>query len=316
LNILFQHHENNGTITSYKGKFVMAFFDVACWEKGARDITKYNQYSTEISVLKSRELGFGGPVDLMNIPSLGASLNESNELVYLQKEERKKVNKHEKDKRPMFGLMLRQEVANLDREEDKHAAEVRSAKAAIDKRKIEAAGKSEYVNNSKEYIKHQIGAEQSAEVVQDRGHVIVHAYIQKHDFPKNHIVRIPIKKKGIAGEAVLDDTPPPEPLKEEMDVVKKLFSRVMHELTTSIKAKARAKVARKAVVKAQKLDLLYDDLALLQKIDRSGPRTNRIKSADMVPSAESEEPAILEEFEKWFLMKNENHSQLLDRNSQ
>jgi hypothetical protein len=98
LNIVFQHHENNGTITSYNGKFVMAFFDVACWEKSARDITKYNQYSTEISDLKGKELGFGGPVDLMNIPSLGASLTESNELVYDQKEDRKKVNKHEKDK--------------------------------------------------------------------------------------------------------------------------------------------------------------------------------------------------------------------------
>jgi hypothetical protein len=99
LNIVFQHHKNDdaGTITSYKGKFVMAFFDVACWEKSGREISKY-QYSTKISDLKGRELGFGGPVDLMNIPSLGASLNESNALVYDQKEEREKVNKHEKDK--------------------------------------------------------------------------------------------------------------------------------------------------------------------------------------------------------------------------
>ena len=97
LNIVFQHHKNDGTITGYKGKFVMAFFDVACWEKGVSDISKY-QYSTKISDLKGRELGFGGPVDLMNIPSLGASLKESNELVYDQKGEREKVNKHEKDK--------------------------------------------------------------------------------------------------------------------------------------------------------------------------------------------------------------------------
>ena len=102
-------------------------------------------------------------------------------------------------------------------------------------------------------------------MVQDRGHVIVHAYIQKHDFPKNHLVRLPIKKKSNDNDKSIDDTPILEPLKEEIDVVKKLYSRVMHELTTSIKAKARAKVARKAVVKAQKLDLLYDDLALLQK---------------------------------------------------
>lgn len=95
----------------------------------------------------------------------------------------------------MFGLILRHEVANLDREEAKHAAEVRNAKLAIEKRKIEEAGKNEYVN-PKEYIKHQVGAEQSAEVVQDRGHVIVHAYIQKHNFPKNYLVRLPIKKKS------------------------------------------------------------------------------------------------------------------------
>jgi hypothetical protein len=99
LNIVFQHHKNDdaGTITSYKGKFVMAFFDVACWEKSVREISKY-QYSTKISDSKRRDLGFVGPVDLMNIPSLGASLKESNDLVYDQKGEREKVNKHEKDK--------------------------------------------------------------------------------------------------------------------------------------------------------------------------------------------------------------------------
>ena len=86
-------------------------------------------------------------------------------------------------------------------------------------------------------------------MVQDRGHVIVHAYIQKHNFPKNYLVRLPIKKKSNDNDKGIDDTPILEPLKEEIDVVKKLYSRVMHELTTSIKAKARAKVARKAVVK-------------------------------------------------------------------
>jgi hypothetical protein len=101
LNIQFRQR-GGGDGTVYNGKFVMAFFDVACWRKSRREIAKY-QYSTDISQVAGVSNMGGvyvsnmGLTSLMKIPSLGASLKESNELVYDQKEQREKVNKHGKD---------------------------------------------------------------------------------------------------------------------------------------------------------------------------------------------------------------------------
>jgi hypothetical protein len=89
LNIRFQHYQSESDEKPtgvYNGKFVMAFFDIACWGKSRDDIEK-QKYDTT----KDR-------VEYMKIPSLGASLNESTDLVYSQTVARMKVNKHKKDK--------------------------------------------------------------------------------------------------------------------------------------------------------------------------------------------------------------------------
>jgi hypothetical protein len=96
-----------GQSYEYKGKFVMAFFDIACWKANQTKLESIKPTWASLPVSQSISNVFGAyqhmvsggslSVRLMNIPFLYECLNESNELVYIKTHERKMVNKHTKD---------------------------------------------------------------------------------------------------------------------------------------------------------------------------------------------------------------------------
>ena len=83
--------------------------------------------------------------------------------------------------------------------------------------------------------------------------------------------------------------------------------RVLKEMVNKIRAKQRARAAQQSDKMAAKVDVLDHELQIMQVMDRSGPRMDRVKSAAQVEPLE-ESPAVAQAFENIFLGGDEEQA--------
>jgi hypothetical protein len=180
----------------------------------------------------------------------------------------------------LVNMAMLNDISSSHREDARAYAEYKYAQEEIAKNK----SKPDYKYS---IIKHQIGAHQSSPSIQNRVPVVVHALIQRHGLPETDTTTI-----FNTAEA------------EKDVVINKTFDRIVGELNARQVTQKRAIEARQACVKEQVLGDMMDTFEFLQKFDKQGGRTNRLKSGVMV-TPDIEEPAVLQNFENEFLMQDE-----------
>ena len=191
---------------------------------------------------------------------------------------------NEEQRKIQYRLALR-DMAKVHKENVRQTAESKQAKEA----EIEKQKQHDYFAHGK-VIRHQVGAEQSGLSILDRGPVVVHALIQRHHLPSVPI----INSTKLVYNAELEE-----------DVShRRLWKRVMSELTGKKKAKVRSKAAVKVRIQHKQVDHMEDELMMLHNVDRIGSRSNRAKSADVV-APDVQPPVLLTAFERIFLL-NQN----------
>ncbi len=191
---------------------------------------------------------------------------------------------NEEQRKIQYTTALR-DMAKVQRENAHQTAESKHAKEV----EIEKQKQHDYFAHGK-VIKHQVGAEQSGLSILDRGPVVVHALIQRHHLPS---VATSNSTKLVYNAELEEDVSH-----------RRLWKRVMSELTGKKKAKVRSKAAVKVRIQHKQVDHMEDELMMLHAVDRIGSRPNRAKSADVV-SPDAQPPVLLTAFERIFLL-NQN----------
>ncbi len=102
---------------------------------------------------------------------------------------------------------------------------------------------------------------------------------------------------------------------EEGEALKRRFNRVLKEMVNKIRAKQRARAAQQSDKMAAKVDVLDHELQIMQVMDRSGPRMDRVKSAAQVEPLE-ESPAVAQAFENIFLGGDEEQADNVSSDSE
>jgi hypothetical protein len=118
---------------------------------------------------------------------------------------------------------------------------------------------------------------QSAESIESRGRVTVQAKIVRH-----------------GQSPQFDDTLVTNTFREEKDRQQKLTQKKLHrELTSQVKVNKRFQIAQKFVTEEKELRILSDEFEILEKIDRSGNRVQRLNSREKVIQRRQQEDSAL-----------------------
>jgi hypothetical protein len=183
-------------------------------------------------------------------------------------------------KQAQYRLDLRQEQANLAREDAALFYENNLAKQKLQDNLTQMVSK-EKENQKIEYFQND-RITQSAEAVQQRGPIPIHAKIIRHGKTPNH-------DTSLVTNAVDEETE---------RVYKTMKKRVTSELISQTATAKRSIKAHKVQQEQKQLHDINTEFHLLERIDRSGSRTHRLNNFEKVIQFQTqEEVAMLEHYQ-------------------